>query len=465
MLSNVSAVSYRAVYRPALVVALFVLVVALGACAQQQATPEPTEPAAEPTATPEEMAEPTPTEEDVGEDEGPTEGGELPVGVPLPFSGQYAWVGANVMPVAEMIAEEVNSSGGIGGSTVTLIQGDTEGTVDAGTTAAQKLVNVDNVLAFLGPTSLSFTGVRTVIQDNGVPIVSPTAGTTELNQAGTEYFFRTVPSDSLGGRALARAVTDPETYMGGAGPFENVVLMVGQAPALISFRDPIASAIEEYGGSLAATIEYQTEKQTYRTEAQEALAAEPDIIILVGTPEDSARIMQAAFEAGYEGTWFVTQDQTNAEFIELANPELAEGIYGLEEVPAEEAADRLEAFRERFEEYSGDEVQIFGTNTYDAANVLFLAMLRSHLQDGEVTRETITQNVDQVANAGDDKVAVTNYTEGKEALEAGDEIDYQGLVGPIDFDEYGNITAPFGIRQVQDGSWATVATIQAEELQ
>src|SRR3546814_19833566 len=80
----------------------------------------------------------------------------LNVGLLLPFTGDYALVGANVQPVAKMIADQVNNSGGIDGRKITLILGDAQGTVDGGFAASQKLVNVDNVLAVVGPTSLAF---------------------------------------------------------------------------------------------------------------------------------------------------------------------------------------------------------------------------------------------------------------------------------------------------------------------
>lgn len=389
---------------------------------------------------------------------------ELEIGLLLPFTGEYAWVGANVQPVAQMIADQVNESGGIGGRQVTLVQGDTEGVVDAGFAAAQKLVNVNGVLAMVGPTSLSFAGARQVLLDNGVPMVTPTAGTTALNKADDTYFFRTVPSDSLGGRAIARAATDTE-FLHRDEAFKQPVLMVGQAPAMISFRDPIVEAFADYGSPVASVIEYTPGRPSYRSEVQQALGEDPDLIVLVGTPEDSVRIMQAAFQAGYDGGWFVTQDQTTQEFIDLASPQLVNGIYGLEEVASAESAERNEAFRERFMEYAGKEVQIFGTNTYDAMNVVSLAMLRAHLRDGEITRETIAANIPVVANPDQGDVAVHDYLEGKEALQAGKEINYQGLVGPTNFDEYGNITAPFGIRQVQDGEWVTVSTIEADALE
>lgn len=294
-------------------------------------------------------------------------------------------------------------------------------------------------------------------------MVSPTAGTTALDKACTDYCFRTVPSDSLGGRAIARAATKA-SHLGRDAAFSTPVLMVGNSPAMISFEEPIRTSFSDFGTPVAASIEYAPGKPSYRSEVQSALAKNPDLIVLVGTPEDSARIMTNAFQSGYEGAWFVTQDQTTDDYIELAGAQLAEGIYGLEEVASEESADRNRAFAEAYEAYSGDKVKIFGTNTYDAMNVIALAMLRAHLRDGEVTRATLAANIRAVSNPGEGKVEVHDYASGKEALEAGKEVNYQGLVGPIDFNDWGNITAPFGIRQVKDGAWATVSTVTADEL-
>ncbi len=387
------------------------------------------------------------------------EGGAIPVGVLLPFTAQYSWVGENVMEVAQLIVNEANETGGIGGREVRLVQGDTEGTVDAGVLAAQKLASTDQVVAFIGPTSLSFTGVRQVVTDTGTPMVSPTAGTTELNEAGKELFYRTVPSDSLGGRAIARAITDP-SLLGRDQAFTKPALLVGQAPALISFAEPIRSGIEEFGGSLATTLEFQPGKSAYRSEVGEVLNAEPDIIILVAAPEDSARIQRDAFEAGYQGGWFVTQDQTNADYVSLAGPEVVEGIYGLVEAAPPEAEDLLATFREQL----GHEPDIFQTNSYDAVNVVLLALLEAAQAGEEISRQALAGSLDPVANADEGDVVVTSFTEGREALEAGDSIDYQGLSGPVDFDEFGNIVSPFAIQQVQDGTWTEVAILAAEDL-
>ena len=261
----------------------------------------------------------------------------------LPFTGQYAWVGANVQPVAQMIADQVNKSGGIGGRKITFVQGDTEGVVDAGTTAAQKLINVDNALALIGPTSLSFSGSKQLIIDNGVPMVTPTAGTTALDRACKTVCFRTVPSDSLGGRAIARAATDGK-YLGGADAWKKPALMVGKSPAMVSFEAPVQNSFGKYGAKIDKTVEYAPTSPPIAARCRTRRAAEPDGIVLVGTPQDSARIMTNAFQSGYQGGWFVTQDQTNDDFLKLAGAELVEGIYGLEEVASEQSQQRNRDF-------------------------------------------------------------------------------------------------------------------------
>lgn len=406
-------------------------------------------------------ASPTPTPTSAEDDGDGGAAGPINIGVMLPFTGEYDWVGANVMPVAEMIVETINDGGGIGGRTVKLVQGDTEGTVDAGVTAAQKLINVDDVTAIIGPTSLSFTGVIDLVQENGVPVVSPTAGTTELDDVGGEFIFRTVPSDALGGRAIAKAAR--EQSFNTVASYERLALMVGQAPALQSFKAPIRDSFEEFGGTVAATLDYTTGKSSYNSEVQNVLNSDPELIALIGSPEDSARIMRAAFQAGYEGNWFVTQDQTNQDFLDLVEQEITDGILGLQEADSPEAAEsgRIEAFREAVKDFSGSEPGLFAKNTFDAATIVGLAMRAAVAADAEVTRESTAGNIRPVANPPGE--AVTDYAAGAAALDGGD-INYEGLVGPVDFDEDGDIRSPFAIMQAQSGEWNRVAVLPAEEI-
>ena len=400
--------------------------------------------------------------DDGGDGGGASAEGEIIVGVLLPFTGEYDWVGSNVMVVAEMLAEEMNANGGVDGRDVKLVEGDTEASVDASVTAAQKLITVDGVSAIVGPTSLTFTGVIDLIQEEGVPCVSPTAGTTELDSVGGEYIFRTVPSDALGGRAIARAAT-AERYTG-VKSYSDVALMVGQAPALQSFKAPITGSLEEFGATVTTTRDYSTGKSSYDSEISNVLNTDPELVCLVGPPEDSARIMRAAFQAGYEGNWFLTQDQTNQEFLDLVDERITDDVLGLTETHSSEAEDsgRIEAFTRAVTAYSGEEPGLFAKNTYDAMTVVGLSMQAAIGAEGGVSREAVARNVPAVATPPGE--AVTDYESGAPAAAEGT-VDYEGLVGPVDFDENGDIRSPFAIMRAEGGEWTRASVLTADELE
>jgi neutral amino acid transport system substrate-binding protein len=403
------------------------------------------------------------TGDDGGGDGGSGSGDRgVSLGVLLPFTGEYDWVGGNVLPVVEMLAEAINDGSGIGGAPVRVVQADTEATVDASVSAAQKLVNVDEVDLIVGPTSLTFTGVIDLIRENAVPVITPTAGTTELDTVGGDYIFRTVPSDSLGGRAVSRAARNREYNT--VASYERMGLMVGNAPALQSFKTPVRDSFEEFGGTVTAALDYATGKSSYQSEVSKMLDSDPELITLVGTPEDSAKILRAAFQAGYEGNWFVTQDQTNADFLELTDDRVTEGIVGLVEAdsPAAVEAGRVEEFASAFQSYAGREPGIFAKNTFDAVNIGALAMRAALEADGEITREGTAARIPTVATPPEE--TVTDYATGVEGIAAGTDVNYEGLVGPCDFDENGDISSPFAIMKASGGSWEQVATLPASEL-
>ncbi|WP_135828117.1 ABC transporter substrate-binding protein [Halorussus halobius] len=411
------------------------------------------------------------TEDESGEDGGTTttsDGGggsdAISIGVPLPFSGDYAWVGANVLPVVNMVVEEINGQGGIDGRDVNVVQADTEASPDAAVSAVNRLVNVENVRAVVGPTSITMSAVIDTLIDNEVPVVTPTAGTTSLDDRGGEYVFRTVSSDSLGGRAIAVAAGDQE--FNGIRNYERMALMVGNEEVFQSFKEPVRSAFEELGGTVTTAMDVRTGKASYQSEVQQMMNSDPEITVLIASVEDSVKITEAGYQAGYEGNWFLTQDQTNQDFLSQSESQVTADMLGLQAAPygpAEEGG-RLENFFERVTEYAGwDEGEKqFVTNTYDAINVLGLAMKQVAADGDDVTGPNVASGIRTVATPPEQ--TVTNYTDGAEAIDGGTDVDYGGLVGPIDFDENGDIVAPFSIRRVQDGSWTEASYLPPEEL-
>ncbi|WP_232703064.1 ABC transporter substrate-binding protein [Halobacterium wangiae] len=388
----------------------------------------------------------------------------LKIGVLLPFSGDYAWVGANVLPVVNMVVEDINGAGGIGGRNLTVVQGDTEASPDASVSATNRLVNVEEVDAMIGPTSITMSAVIDTLVENEVPVVTPTAGTTSLDTRGGEYIFRTVSSDSLGGRAIAKAARE-EQY-NGTQSYERMALMVGNKEVFQSFKEPVRSSFEEFGGTVTTAMDIRTGKASYTSEVQQMMDSDPEICVLIASVEDSVKITEAGFQAGYEGNWFATQDQTNADFLSQSENQVTNGMLGLNAAtyqPAQEAG-RLDAFFSDIKEYAGWEEggKVFATNTYDAMNVVGLALKQVAADGSDFSGSNIASAIPTVAKPPEQQV--TNYSDGASTIEGGTDVDYEGLVGPINFDENGDIVAPFAIKKAQDGSWTEAGRLPPEAL-
>ncbi|MDR9411957.1 MAG: ABC transporter substrate-binding protein [Haloquadratum sp.] len=387
----------------------------------------------------------------------------LTIGVLVPFSGDYAWVGANVLPAVQMVAEQVNEAGGIGGRQLRVVQGDTEALPDASLSATQQLISVEEVAGIIGPTSLTYSAVADLFVENGVPTVTPTAGTTTLDTQGGEYVYRTVPSDSIGGRAIAAAAR--EERINGVGSFGSMALMVGQREVYQSFKQPIGSSFTEFGGEVVSELDFRTGKASYESEVQALTEAAPEITALVASIEDSVKIMEAAYQAGYEGSWFLTQDQTNVDFLSQSEAVVTDGALGIQEAPYEaaQADGRAAAFDAAIQEYAGwEETRLFATNAYDAANLLFLAMHKGQVDNGAVDRASTAANVRAVASP--DGTVVTDFDSGAAAISEGTAVDYRGLVGPIDFNEFGDIAAPFSIRRAEGDRWVEAGRVRPADL-
>ena len=65
-----------------------------------------------------------------------------------------------------------------------------------------------------------------------------------------------------------------------------------------------------------------------------------------------------------------------------------------------------------------------------------------------------------VINAGKDE-----FAKAIQLIKEGKPIKYEGVIGPIAFDQYGDITGPFRLWRIQDGEITTVAQMSTEDVE
>ncbi len=188
--------------------------------------------------------------------------------------------------------------------------------------------------------------------------------------------------------------------------------------------------------------------------------------MLAGAPQ-SVSLLTAAFNAGYDGNWIGQEDQGDEQFIdEMLDPELAEG--GLVILPAakEEVVDHRDQIRGDIQSVMGDEPGVDWMNTHDGFMAMLVATKAAAAREGEVSRPAVRNQLRKISKPpGED---VLSYGDAVELIDNGEEINFQGLVSNLDFDELGNVTAPMAVHKaVDDGgelNYTQTGYISIEEL-
>ena len=97
----------------------------------------------------------------------------------------------------------------------------------------------------------------------------------------------------------------------------------------------------------------------------------------------------------------------------------------------------------------------FITNAYDAMAVIGLAAYAVQVKGLPVTSENIRDHLRTVANPPGEPIFPGEFRKAFELLNQGQEINYEGATGTVDFDEYGDVVTPIEVWQYSRGTIVT----------
>ncbi len=378
-----------------------------------------------------------------GGDAGPTEQGDaappgqdqgdgtLKIGTLLPETGSLAALGPPEIAGVRLAIEDINQAGGVLGRPVEVTGGDSG---DTSTNIANQTVDrllSQNVDVIIGAASsgVSFT-VIDKITGAGVVQFSPANTSPRFTDYDDDgLYFRTAPSDVLQGRILGEHIIEE----GNA----TVGIIALQDPYGEGLAENVTETVEEAGGEVVATEIYDPQAQNFDAEVQSLVAADPDAIVVIGFVE-SARIISTLIEQGIgpdtKNVYTVDGNTTNTLGEGLA-PGTLEGISGT--IPGAETSPE---FRQRLLEVDPALTDfIYAGEAYDAVVVSALA---AEVAGSDAGRD-IAEVLPGVTREGE---KCTTFGDCKTLVEAGTDIDYDGVSGPIELSDAGDPTeASIGI--------------------
>lgn len=387
---------------------------------------------------------------------------ELMIGDLVPLTGELSVFGPAGQKSADLAVEQVNEAAQQAGvqTQVTVEHADSGENEQAGVQAARELVG-GGASCLLGDwaSQNTQTVASSVTVRQRVPLISPastSAAITELDDNG--FVWRTAPSDNLQAQALADTI---EQELGGTDA--RISLAARNDAYGQGFVEQFQPAWQEKGGQFTGEpMLYDPEQPNYNSEAGQIVANEPDLFVIIDFEETYTRLGAALVRTGdFDPKQMFTADG-------LAFSEIPEGIPSEALVGARgtrpgtpEQGDVVAAFNELFVEAGGEERQTFDAQNFDAAMLCYLAALAAGSPEGA----DIAEQIQPVSSPPGAKVNFTRLPQAIEALRKGEDIDFDGVTGPLDFDDNGDPTAAtYEVYEYgEDGALEVLRQFQAEQ--
>ena len=127
---------------------------------------------------------------------------EIKVGAVLAVTGPASFLGGPEARTLEMLVEDLNAKGGINGDKIQMIIKDTAGSPEKAVSFAKQLIEEENVVAIIGPSTSGETmSLKKIAEDAKTPLVSCAAAEVIVNPVAS-YVFKLPQNDSFAAQKI-----------------------------------------------------------------------------------------------------------------------------------------------------------------------------------------------------------------------------------------------------------------------
>lgn len=367
---------------------------------------------------------------------------DITVGAPFALSGPVAEQAKAMRQAAELAMQQVNSQGGVLGSSYRLLFADTGCDADKGVEAVRQLIQ-SGVVALVGPvcSGVTLRQARSVSIPAGVVTLSVASASSLITQlADQDLVFRTAPSDAVKGQALARQAVE----MG----IRRLAISHASDAYNTGVAQIFAQAFRSLGGQVVINQVHQPKQADYAGEARAVAAEVGDVALFSYSGAGGVQYLKNLMaEAGVRRVLGTDGLMST----ELASALSAEQLARLTFVLA--AADTE---REGYKRWQTMAAAIslkpdapYVANSYDAAFMMALAIEAA----GSPDRAKVAGGLRTISGPNGTTVFPGEFAKAKALLKQGARINYEGASGPVDFDAAGDIAGRASLNRFSQGAW------------
>jgi len=347
------------------------------------------------------------------------------IGSASPLTGPQAHIGIDIRNGVQLAIEDANAAGTeIGGRKIRfeMVAEDDEANPTKATTVAQKLVD-SKVVAVIGHfNSGASIPASKIYSDAGIPQISPSSTNPKYTQQGFKTTFRVVAHDDQQGPTIARFAVDNLKS-------KSVAVIDDSTAYGQGLADAFEKTAKEAGVKILAR-EHTTDKDTdFKAILTKIKGRKPDLVMFGGIDPQAGPMVKQMAELGIKAKFIGGDGMQTPNFVKLAGPASDGVMASMPGLPKEKMPGGGE-FLTKYKAKFNQDVELFAPMGYDAVMVFIDAMKRAGSTDPAKFLP---------------EVGKTNY---------------QGVIGPVAFDEKGDLrNGPITVYVVKGGKWEPLETV------
>ncbi len=337
---------------------------------------------------------------------------EIKIGAALPLTGAWAVGGETIRNGVVIAQEEINEQGGINGKPVKLIIEDIKSSPADSVTAVKKLIEVDEVNALIaGAFSGDALAVAPVVEEAKIVLISPTALTTTLEDAG-EWSFKLRESTGVHSDVTLKEIAKKGKKLG---------ILAQKYEACDDYLNQMNKLYAKYGITVEILERYEPKDTDMRTQLSKLKESDIDTWFACGLYQDLGLVFKQAQDIEFKKPAFSMVAIENNKLFEVAGDAAQGVIYTSTKWSCENAQTFCDKFKEKHK-MEPDYRAAFG---YDSMKLLAEAMKKG------TKPEQIREGLLSIQN-------------------------YEGASGKTSFDEKGNAQKEVLVKQVQGNKFITL---------
>lgn len=386
------------------------MMLALTACSAASPTTDPTdEPSAETR---------TPVSDRVSD-------GTLKLGYVLPETGSLSGLGTGIIAGVKLAVSDIAAYGGAGKPIIELVGGDEAGDPTIAGQTVDRLLSQD-VDAVIGPVSsaISLSVIDKITGSGVMQCAGANTSATFSTYESNGLYFRSIAPNIKQGPVLADAVI-------GEGA-SRVAILVRNDDYGESLRSAVVKNLEAEGAEIVAVETFDPAATTFSAEVAKVKNEAPDAVVVIAFQE-GASIIRSLIETGLGPDnikLFGTDGMSLGVLAKTVNEAAPDALEGMQATQSSSQNDP-DFIQRLLDANPGLAVTNFAPYHYDCAISIALASMYA----GSDATPDIAEAMYAITNGPGTEC--TSFAECADLIEAGEEINYEGVSGPMDLNAAG----------------------------